>query len=70
MQLRALLAEVGMPTIPSLQPIPAVGSALSADGVALTQDLAEKSGKFFDEFEWYMRAMKVERAKGVPSQKD
>jgi len=33
----------------------------------LTQELAEKSGKFFDEFEWYMRAMKVERAKGVPS---
>jgi NAD(P)H-dependent FMN reductase len=66
MQLRALLAEVGMPTIPSLQPIPSVGSALSADGVALTQQLAEKSGRFFDEFDWYMRAMKAEREKGVP----
>jgi NAD(P)H-dependent FMN reductase len=65
-QLRALLAEVGMPTIPSLQPIPSIGSSLSKDGVALTQELAEKSGKFFDEFEWYMRAMKAERAKGVP----
>jgi NAD(P)H-dependent FMN reductase len=70
MQLRALLPEVGMPTIPSLQPIPSIGSSLSEEGVALTQELAEKSGKFFDEFEWYMRAMKVERAKGVPSQKD
>jgi len=67
MQLRALLPEVGMPTIPSLQAIPSIQSSLSADGVALTQELAEKSGKFFDEFEWYMRAMKVERAKGVPS---
>jgi NAD(P)H-dependent FMN reductase len=66
MQLRALLAEVGMPSIPSLQPVPSIGKALSADGVALTQELAEKSGKFFDEFEWYMRAMKAERAKGVP----
>lgn len=66
MQLRALLPEVGMPTIPTLQPIPAVGSALSEDGVALTQQLAEKSGKFFDEFEWYMRAFKAEREKGVP----
>jgi NAD(P)H-dependent FMN reductase len=66
MQLRALLAEVGMPSIPSLQPIPSIGSALSEDGVALTQELAEKSGEFFDEFEWYMRAMKAERAKGVP----
>ena len=67
MQLRALLPEVGMPTIPSLQPIPSIGSSLSEDGIALTQELAEKSGKFFDEFDWYMRAMKAERAKGTPS---
>jgi NAD(P)H-dependent FMN reductase len=66
MQLRALLPEVGLPTIPSLQPIPSIGKSLSAEGVALTQDLAEKSGKFFDEFDWYMRAMKAEREKGVP----
>jgi NAD(P)H-dependent FMN reductase len=66
MQLRALLPEVGLPTIPSLQPIPSIGSSLSADGVALTQDLAEKSGKFFDEFDWYVKAMKAEREKGVP----
>lgn len=66
MQLRALLPEVGLSSIPSLQPIPSIGSSLSAEGVALTQDLAEKSGKFFDEFDWYMRAMKAEREKGVP----
>jgi NAD(P)H-dependent FMN reductase len=66
MQLRALVAEVGMPSIPSVQPIPSVGTALSKDGVALTQELAEKSGKFFDEFAWYMRAFALERAKGVP----
>jgi hypothetical protein len=58
MQLPALLAEAGMPSIPS---IPAVGTALSKDGVALAQQLAEKTGKFFDEFEWYMRAFKAER---------
>ena len=39
---------------------------MSKDGVALTQELAEKSDKFFDEFDWYMRAFKAERAKGVP----
>jgi len=66
MQLRALLAEVGMPSIPSVQPIPSIGQALSEDGIALTQQLAERSGKFFDEFEWHMRAYKAERAKGVP----
>jgi hypothetical protein len=55
-----------MPSIPSVQPVPSIGNALSADGVALTQELAEKSGKFFDEFDWYMRAMKAERAKSLP----
>jgi len=65
MQLRALLAEVGMSSIPSIQPIPAVGTALTKDGVALTQKLAERTGKFFDEFEWYMRALKAEREKGT-----
>jgi NAD(P)H-dependent FMN reductase len=66
MQLRALLSEAGMPAIPSLQPVPSIEKSLSKEGVALTQELAEKSGTFFDEFEWYMRAMKAERAKGVP----
>lgn len=65
MQLRAMLAEVGMPSIPSLQPIPRIGVTLSDDGTALTRDLS-RSGKFFDEFEWYMRAFKAEREKGVP----
>lgn len=66
MQLRALLPEVGMPTIPTLQPIPSAGKALSEEGVPLTQELAERAGKFYDEFEWYMRAFKAERAKGMP----
>jgi NAD(P)H-dependent FMN reductase len=66
MQLRALLAEAGMPPIPSIQPIPSVATALTKDGVALTQELAERSRKFFNEFDWYMRAFQGERAKGVP----
>ncbi|SNS76223.1 NAD(P)H-dependent FMN reductase [Granulicella rosea] len=66
MQLRTLLPEVGLPTIPSLQPIASIGASLSEEGVALTQDLAEKSGKFFDEFDWYMKAFKLGRAAGVP----
>jgi NAD(P)H-dependent FMN reductase len=65
MQLRAMLAEVGMPSIPSIQPIPSIQTALTRGGEALTQELAEKTGKFFDEFDWYMRAYKAERAKGV-----
>ncbi len=66
MQLRALLPEVGLPTIPSLQPIPSIGSALSAEGVALNQEMAEKSGKFWSEFDWYVKTMKAGREQGVP----
>jgi hypothetical protein len=29
-------------------------------------DAGGESGKFFDEFDWYMRAMKAEREKGLP----
>jgi NAD(P)H-dependent FMN reductase len=66
MQLRALLAEAGMSSIPSIQPIPAVDKALTADGVALAPQLTERSAKFFAEFEWYMRACAAERANGLP----
>ena len=66
MQLRALLPEIGLSSIPSLLPIPSIGSALSESGVALTQELAEKSSKFWDEFEWYVKTMKAGREKGVP----
>jgi NAD(P)H-dependent FMN reductase len=61
MQLRAMLAETGMSSIPSIQAIAKVGDALSEEGVALTQELAEKSGEFFDEFDWYMKALKAGR---------
>ena len=61
MQLRSFLAEVGLSSIPSLQPVPNVAASLSEEGVALTQDLAEKAGKFFDEFDWYMTALKLGR---------
>ncbi len=69
MGLRALLAEVGMSSIPSLQPIPSVGSALSEQGTPLTAELAEKSGRFFDEFDWYMTALKLGREHKDPRQK-
>ncbi len=69
MQLRALLPETGMGSIPTIQPIPAVDKALSVEGVALTQELIENSGKFFDEFEWYMMALKLGREKQDPRKK-
>lgn len=67
MQLRAMLAETGMPSIPSLLPIPKIADALNEDGTVQTTELAKRARKFFDEFEWYMRALKAEREKAVPS---
>jgi len=66
MQLRALLPEVGMTTIPSILPIPTVGKTLSEEGEDLSGKLAKSSTKFFEELDWYMRALKAEREKGVP----
>jgi len=66
MQLRALLPEVGLSSIPSIQPIPKIESVLDPNGVDLSGHLDQRSGRFFEEFEWYMRALKAERAKGVP----
>jgi NAD(P)H-dependent FMN reductase len=68
MQLRALLGELGMPSIPSILPVSTVQNALSEDGKALTAGLAggRTVTMFFDEFDWYMRAFMAEKAKGVP----
>jgi hypothetical protein len=55
-----------MSSIPSVLPIPKVGDALTRDGVALTQELAEHSDKFFAEFDWYMAALRAGRELSDP----
>jgi NAD(P)H-dependent FMN reductase len=67
MQLRAMLGELGMPTIPSLLPVPTVQNAYEDDGTAKDPAASEKrSAKFFAELEWYASAIKTARASGVP----
>ena len=66
MQLRMTLAELGMSSVPSLMPIPAIARALSEDGTPADARLTKSMARFLDEFEWYARALKVEREKGVP----
>ena len=66
MQLRMTLAELGMSSVPSLMPIPAIQNALSDDGVPADARLIKLIARFLDEFEWYARALKTERAKGLP----
>jgi len=66
-QLRAPLCELGMPSIPSLFPIPKVQTAFSADGVpADPEGTQRRFTRFASELEWYARALKTARASGVP----
>lgn len=66
MQLRMTLAELGMPSIPSLFPIPRIGQAIDEDGTPKADGMARSLGRFLGEFEWYAQALKRHRVGGVP----
>jgi NAD(P)H-dependent FMN reductase len=66
MQLRMTLAELGMPSIPSLFPIPRIGQAIEEDGTPKADGMARSLGRFLGEFEWYAQALKRHRIGGVP----
>ncbi|MGH7896047.1 MAG: NADPH-dependent FMN reductase, partial [Candidatus Binatia bacterium] len=64
--LRDMLAELGMPAIPSSLPVPAVQDAFDDDGTPRDPAWKRRSRRFLDELEWYARALAAERARGVP----
>ena len=66
MQLRMTLGEIGMPSISSIFAIPRVGDAFEPDGTAKDPAWTRRIGRFLDEFEWWERALKAERANGTP----
>jgi NAD(P)H-dependent FMN reductase len=66
MQLRAMLCELGTPSIPSLLPVPHVQDAFDADGKAHDEAYPRRAARFLDELEWYANALKVARQAGVP----
>jgi NAD(P)H-dependent FMN reductase len=66
MQLRMTLAELGMPSIPSLMPIPRIHQALDEAGVPQAEWVDRALGRFLSEFEWYAAALKRQRAEGLP----
>jgi NAD(P)H-dependent FMN reductase len=66
MQLRMTLAELGMPSIPSLLPIPRVGQALEPDGAVKAEGVTRAWPRFMAEFVWYAQAMRAQRQKGTP----
>ena len=65
--LRAILAELGTPSIPSAFPISQVQNAFGADGTALDAAYDKRVAKFLDEFEWYANALRQARDRGTCS---
>jgi NAD(P)H-dependent FMN reductase len=66
MQLRAMLCELGMPSIPSLFPIPKIQAALDGEGRGQEGALDRRFQRFASELEWYAEALRDRRLKGVP----
>lgn len=65
-QLRAMLCELGMPSIPSLLPVSAVQDAFDDEGRPKDEAYHRRAGRFLDELEWYANALKAARKAGVP----
>ena len=61
MTLRAMLAEMGMASIPSILPIPAVQDAFLDDGTPVDGAYPRRATRFLTELEWYANAMKTAR---------
>jgi NAD(P)H-dependent FMN reductase len=66
MQLRAMLCELGMPSIPSIFPIPRIAQVFDHAGVALDPQVERRFGRFAAELEWYAGALRDARLKGTP----
>jgi NAD(P)H-dependent FMN reductase len=66
MQLRMILGELGMPSIPTLLPIPRIAHALDEEGRPQQDWLGPALTEFVAEFGWYARALKQGRAGGTP----
>lgn len=66
MQLRAMLAEMGMSSIPSLLPFPKAQEMLDEDGRPTGDRPGKAAVRFFDELEWYADALRTARSRGTP----
>lgn len=66
MQLRAMLCELGMPSISSLFPIPKIAEALDEQGMPRDAGMDKRFTRFASELEWYARALREARRQGVP----
>jgi NAD(P)H-dependent FMN reductase len=66
MALRMTLAELGMPSISSLLPIPRVQAALDQDGAPQDEALPRRAARFLADLDWWAEAAKAQRARRPP----
>lgn len=69
MTLRCLLAELGMSSVPTILPFPKMTGLLDEAGEPTegnAESLAKRTGKFLDEFTWYVAALAEARKAGTP----
>lgn len=60
--LRMMLAELGMPTIPRVLPVPTVGQAVTAEGEVTDARMGRSIERFLGELEWWAEAGRSRRA--------
>lgn len=63
---RAILPELGSPTIPSMVSYPKISKTIEESGEPVEQYYIKSTNKFLDELEWYAHALKRQRAEGSP----
>jgi NAD(P)H-dependent FMN reductase len=66
MQLRMTLAELGMPSISSLLPIPQVQNQFEEDGTPRDESWVRRAGRFLADVEWWAEAAQRQRAVKAP----
>ncbi len=64
--IRAILAELGTPSLPTLFPISAVQDSFEEDGTPIDTAYESRIGQFIEEHEWYATALKEKRKEGTP----
>lgn len=65
--LRAVTAELGMPSVPTTFPIPSVSKNIDTDGKTDNENIQKGYDKFIKELIWYAEALKSKKEKdGTP----
>ena len=64
--LRAIVGELGMPSIPSMFAMSAVQKSFDEEGNAIDEAYNRRVKRFLEEFEWYLAAFYNQRQQGTP----